>query len=203
MINYDKVFLKVLKWTRYKSQIDIKSYKLGVKVIKKCFELKGVRILFWIALLFFTIDCLGVIFASIDAVFLAEYRGYDIAHPLSIVMKAFELTWHEEASDSVGAMVLYLFCATVILPLIICCFVFSKIKAFILLDKISGASAFFISLFYTYSLAVIILARADLTWLGHLFDRSNFNFNIMIISALSSPIIASATVFILKRRDKI
>ncbi len=37
--------------------------------IKKCFELKGVRILFWIALLFFTIDCLGIIFASIDAVF--------------------------------------------------------------------------------------------------------------------------------------
>ncbi len=85
--------------------------------IKKCFELKGVRILFWIALLFFTIDCLGVIFASIDAVFLAEYSGYDIANPLSIVMKAFELTWHEEASDSesdiFGAMVLYLFCATV------------------------------------------------------------------------------------------
>ena len=175
--------------------------------IKKCFELKGVRILFWIALLFFTIDCLGVIFASIDAVFLAEYSGYDIANPLSIVMKAFELTWHEEASDSesdiFGAMVLYLFCATVILPLIICCFVFSKIKAFILLDKISGASAFFISLFYTYSLAVIILARASFTWLGHLLDRSNFNFNIMIISALSSLIIASAMVFILKRRDKI
>ena len=174
--------------------------------IKKCFELKGVRILFWIALLIFTIDCLGVIFASIDAVFLAEYRGYDIAHPFSIVLKAFELTWHEEASDSesdiFGAMVLYL-CATVILPLIICCFVFSKIKAFILLDKISATSAFFISLFYTYSLAVIILAKADLTWLGHLFDRSNFNFNIMIISALSSLIIASATVFILKRRDKI
>ena len=174
--------------------------------IKKCFELKGVRILFWIALLIFTIDCLGVIFAGIDAVFLAEYSGYDIANPLSIVMKAFELTWHEEASDSesdiFGAMVLYLFCATVILPLIICCFVFSKIKAFILLDKISGASAFFISLFYTYSLAVIILARADLTWLGHLFDRSNFNFNIMIISALSSLIIASAMVFILKKEIK-
>ncbi|WP_297942380.1 hypothetical protein [uncultured Campylobacter sp.] len=57
------------------------------------------RILFWIALPIFTIDCLGVIFASIDAVFLAEYRGYDIAHPFSIVLKAFELTWHEEASD--------------------------------------------------------------------------------------------------------
>ena len=173
--------------------------------IKKCFELKGVRILFWIALLFFTIDCLGVIFASIDAVFLAEYSGYDIAHPLSIVLKAFELTWHEEASESdiFGAMVLYLFCAMVILPLIICCFTFSKIKAFILLDKISAASAFFISLFYAYPLAVIILAKADLTWLGHLFDRSNFNFNIMIISALSSLIIASVTVFILKRRDKI
>ena len=174
--------------------------------IKKCFELKGVRILFWIALLIFTIDCLGVIFASIDAVFLTEYRGYDIVHPFSIVMKAFELTWHEAASDSesdiFGAMVLYLFCATVILPLIICCFVFSKIKAFILLDKISGVSAFFISLFYTYSLAVIILARADLTWLGHLFDRSNFNFNIMIISALSSLIIASAIVFILKEEIK-
>lgn len=175
--------------------------------IKKCFELKGVRILFWIALLFFTIDCLGVIFASIDAVFLAEYSGYDIANPFSIVMKAFELTWHEEASDSesdiFGAMVLYLFCATVILPLIICCFVFSKIKAFILLDKISGASVFFISLFYTYSLAVIILAKAGFTWLGHLLDRSNFNFSIMIISALSSLIIASVAVFILKRRDKI
>ena len=175
--------------------------------IKKCFELKGVRILFWIALLIFTIDCLGVIFAGIDAVFLAEYSGYDIAHPFSIVLKAFELTWHEEASDSesdiFGAMILYLFCATVILPPIICCFVFSKIKAFILLDKISGASAFFISLFYTYSLAVIILAKASFTWLGHLFDRSNFNFNIMMISALSSLIIASATVFILKRRDKI
>lgn len=139
--------------------------------------------------------------------FLAEYRGYDIANPFSIVMKAFELTWHEEASDSesdiFGAMILYLFCATVILPLIICCFVFSKIKVFILLDKISAASVFFISLFYTYSLAVIILTRAGLTWLGHLFDRSNFNFNIMIISALSSLIIASAMVFILKRRDKI
>ena len=175
--------------------------------IKKCFELKGVRILFWIALLFFTIDCLGVIFASIDAVFLAEYSGYDIAHPLSIVMKAFELTWHEEASDSesdiFGAMILYLFCATVILPLIICCFVFSKIKAFILLDKISAASAFFISLFYAYPLAVIILAKADLTLLGHLFNRSNFNFNIMMISALSSLIIASVTVFILKKSDKI
>nr|WP_314071927.1 hypothetical protein [uncultured Campylobacter sp.] len=175
--------------------------------IKKCFELKGVRILFWIALLFFTIDCLGVIFASIDAVFLTEYSGYDIANPFSIVMKAFELTWHEEASDSesdiFGAMVLYLFCATVILPLIICCFAFSKIKAFILLDKISAASAFFISLFYAYSLVVIILTRADLTWLGHLFDRSNFNFSIMIISALSSLIIASVAVFILKRRDKI
>ena len=175
--------------------------------IKKCFELKWVRILFWIALLIFTIDCLGVIFAGIDAVFLAEYSSHDIANPLSIVLKAFELTWHEEASDSesdiFGAMVLYLFCATVILPLIICCFVFSKIKAFILLDKISSASAFFISLFYTYSLAVIILTRADLTWLGHLFDRSNFNFSIMIISALSSLTIASATIFILKRRDKI
>lgn len=174
--------------------------------IKKCFELKGVRILFWIALLLFTIDCLGIIFASIDAVFLTEYSGYDIAHPFSIVLKAFELTWREEASDSesdiFGAMVLYLFCATVILPLIICCFVFSKIKAFILLDKISSASAFFISLFYTYSLSVIILAKADLTWLGHLLDRSNFNFNIMMISALSSLIIASVAVFILKRRDK-
>ena len=158
-------------------------------------------------MLIFTIDCLGVIFASIDAVFLAEYSGYDIANPLSIVMKAFELTWHEEASDSesdiFGAMILYLFCATIILPLIICCFVFSKIKAFILLDKISGVSVFFISLFYTYSLAVIILTRADFTWLGHLFDRSNFNFNIMMISVLSSLIIASAMVFILKRRDKI
>lgn len=175
--------------------------------IKKCFELKGVRILFWIALLFFTINCLGVIFAGIDTVFLTEYSGYDIAHPFSIVLKAFELTWHEEASDSesdiFGAMVLYLFCATVILPLIICCFAFSKIKAFILLDKISSASAFFISLFYTYSLAVIILTRADLTWLGHLFDRSNFNFSIMIIRVLSSLTIASATIFILKRRDKI
>ena len=154
---------------------------------------------------------MGVIFASIDAGFLAEYSGYDIANPFSIVLKAFELTWHEEASDSesdsnsdiFGAMVLYLFCATVILPLIICCFAFSKIKAFILLDKISAASAFFISIFYAYPLAVIILAKADLTLLGHLFDRSNFNFNIMMISALSSPIIASATVFILKRRDKI
>lgn len=139
--------------------------------------------------------------------FLTEYSGYDIANPFSIVLKAFELTWHEEASDSesdiFGAMILYLFCATVILPLIICCFVFSKIKAFILLDKISGESAFFISLFYTYSLAVIILARAGFTWLGHLFDRSNFNFNIMMISALSSLIIASVAVFILKRRDKI
>ncbi len=110
-------------------------------------------------------------------------------------MKAFELTWHEEASDSesdiFGAMILYLFCATVILPLIICCLVFSKIKAFILLDKISAASAFFISLFYAYPLAVIILVRADLTWLGHLLDRSNFNFSIMIISALLSLIIAS------------
>ncbi len=175
--------------------------------IKKCFELKGVRILFWIALLFFTIDCLGVIFASIDAVFLAEHSGRDLAHPLSIVLKAFELTWHEEASDSesdiFGAMVLYLFCATVVLPLIICCFVFSKIKAFILLDKISAASAFFISLFYVYPLAVIILSKADLTLLGHLFDRSNFNFNIMMISALSSLIIASAMGFILKRSDKI
>ena len=174
--------------------------------IKKCFELKGVRILFWIALLFFTTDCLGVIFAGIDAVFLTEYSGYDIANPFSIVMKAFELTWHEEASDSesdiFGAMILYLFCATVILPLIICRFVFSKIKAFILLDKISAASAFFISLFYTYSLAVIILARADLTLLGHLFDRSNFNFNIMMISALSSLVIASVTVFILKEEIK-
>ena len=174
--------------------------------IKKCFELKGVRILFWIALLFFTIDCLGVIFAGIDAVFLAEHSGYDIANPFSIVLKAFELMWHEEASDSesdiFGAMVLYLFCATVILPLIICYFVFSKIKAFILLDKISAASIFFISLFYAYPLVVIILARADLTWLGHLFDRSNFNFNIMMISALSSLIIASAMVFILKRGDK-
>lgn len=66
-------------------------------MIKKCFELKGVRILFWIALLIFTIDCLGVIFARIDAVFLAEYRGCDIANPLSIVMKAFKLAWHEEA----------------------------------------------------------------------------------------------------------
>ena len=196
---------------RYKSQIYLKSYELGSRAIKefikKCFELKGVRILFWIALLFFTVDCLGVIFTSIDAVFLAEYSGYDIANPLSIVMKAFELTWHEEASDSesdiFGAMVLYLFCATVILPLIICCLVFSKIKAFILLDKISGASAFFISLFYAYSLAVIILAKAGFTWLGYLFDRSNFNFNIMMINALSSLIIASATVFILKRRDKI
>ena len=196
---------------RYKSQIDLKSYELGSRAIKefikKCFELKGVRILFWIALLFFTIDCLGVIFTGIDAVFLAEYSGHDIANPLSIVMKAFELTWHEEASDSesdiFGAMALYLFCATVILPLIICCFVFSKIKAFILLDKISGASAFFISLFYAYSLAVIILAKASFTWLGHLLDRSNFNFNIMMISALSSLVIASATVFILKRRDKI
>ena len=150
---------------------------------------------------------LGRLFASIDAVFLAEYSGYDIANPLSIVMKAFKLTWHEEASDSesdiFGAMILYLFCATVILPLIICCFVFSKIKTFILLDKISGASTFFISLFYTYSLAVIILTRADLTLLGHLFDRSNFNFSIMMISALSSLIIASVAVFILKRRDKI
>ena len=175
--------------------------------IKKCFELKGIRILFWIALLFFTIDCLGVIFASIDAVFLAEHSGYDIANPFSIVLKAFELTWHEEASDSesdiFGAMILYLFCATVILPLIICCLVFSKIKAFILLDKISGASTFFISVFYAYPLAVIILTRADLTLLGHLFDRSNFNFSIMIISALSSLIIAFATVFVLKRRDKI
>ena len=175
--------------------------------IKKCFELKGVRILFWIALLLFTIVCLGIIFASIDAVFLTEYSGYDIAHPFSIVLKAFELTWHEEASDSesdiFGAMVLYLFCATVILPLIITCFVFSKIKAFILLDKISAASAFFISLFYAYPLAVIILARADLTLLGHLFDRSNFNFNTMMISVLSSLIIASATVFVLKRGDKI
>lgn len=196
---------------RYKSQIDLKSYELGSRAIKefikKCFELKGVRILFRIALLFFTVDCLGVIFASIDAVFLAEYSGYDIANPLSIVMKAFELTRHEEASDSesdiFGVMVLYLFCATVILPLIICCFVFSKIKAFILLDKISGASAFFISLFYAYSLAVIILAKADLTLLGHLFDRSNFNFSIMMISALSSLIIASAVIFILKRSDKI
>ena len=118
-------------------------------------------------MLIFAIDCLGVIFAGIGAVFLAEYRGYDIAHPFSIVLKAFELMWHEEAGDSesdiFGAMILYLFCATVILPLIICCFVFSKIKAFILLDKISGASAFFISLFYAYPLAVIILARADLT----------------------------------------
>ena len=196
---------------RYKSQIYLKSYELGSRAIKefikKYFELKGVRILFWIALLFFTIDCLGVIFASIDAVFLTEYSGYDIANPFSIVLKAFELTWHEEASDSesdiFGAMVLYLFCATVILPLIICCFAFSKIKAFILLDKISAASAFFISLFYTYSLAMIILAKADLTLLGHLFDRSNFNFNIMIISALSSLIIASVVIFILKRSDKI
>lgn len=153
----------------------------------------------------FTIDCLGIIFASIDAVFLAEYSGYDIAHPLSIVLKAFELTWHEEASESdiFGAMVLYLFCAMVILPLIICCFTFSKIKAFILLDKISAASIFFISLFYAYPLVVIILTRADLTLLGHLFDRSNFNFSIMIISVLSSLIIASATVFVLKRGDKI
>ena len=139
--------------------------------------------------------------------FLTEYSGYDIAHPFSIVLKAFELTWREEASysesDIFGAMVLYLFCATVILPLIICCYAFSKIKAFILLDKISGASVFFISLFYTYSLAVIILARAGFTWLGYLFDRSNFNFSIMMISALSSLIIASAMVFILKRRDKI
>ena len=138
---------------------------------------------------------------------MAEYSSHDIANPLSIVLKAFELTWHEEASDSesdiFGAMVLYLFCATVILPLIICCFAFSKIKAFILLDKISAASIFFISLFYAYPLVVIILARADLTWLGHLFDRSNFNFNIMMISALSSLIIASATVFVLKRRDEI
>lgn len=122
-------------------------------------------------------------------------------------MKAFELTWHEEASDSesdiFGVMVLYLFCATVILPLIICYFAFFKIKAFILLDKISCASVFFISLFYTYSLAVIILTRAGFTWLGHLFDRSNFNFSIMMISALSSLIIASVAVFILKRRDKI
>ena len=158
-------------------------------------------------MLIFAIDCLGVIFAGIDVVFLTEYSGYDIAHPFSIVLKAFELTWHEEASDSesdiFGAMILYLFCATVILPLIICCFVFSKIKAFILLDKISAASVFFISLFYTYSLAVIILARAGFTWLGHLFDRSNFNFNIMMISTLSSLIIASAMVFILKIRDKI
>ena len=192
---------------RYKSQIYLKSYELGSRAIKefikKCFELKGVRILFWIALLFFTVDCLGVIFASIDAVFLAQYSGNDIANPLSIVMKAFELTWHEEASDIFGAMVLYLFCATVILPLIICCFVFSKIKAFILLDKISAASAFFISLFYAYPLAVIILAKADLTLLGHLFDRSNFNFNIMMISALSSLVIASVVIFILKRSDKI
>ena len=139
--------------------------------------------------------------------FLTEYSGYDIAHPFSIVLKAFELMWHEEAGDSesdiFSAMILYLFCATVILPLIICCFVFSKIKAFILLDKISGASTFFISLFYTYLLAVIILAKASFTWLGHLLDRSNFNFSIMIISALSSLIIASAMVFILKRRDKI
>lgn len=139
--------------------------------------------------------------------FLEEYRGYDIANPLSIVLKAFELTWHEEASDSesdiFGAMVLYLFCATVILPLIICCFVFSKIKAFILLDKISAASVFFISVFYAYPLTVIILARASFTWLGHLFDRSNFNFNIMIISALSSLIIASVVIFILKKSDKI
>ena len=176
------------------------------KFIKKYFELKGVRILFWIALLIFTIGCLGVIFASIDVVFLAEYSGHDIANPFSIVLKAFELTWHEEASDSesdiFGAMVLYLFCATVILPLIICCFVFSKIKAFILLDKISAASAFFISLFYTYPLAAIILAKASFTWLGHLLDRSNFNFNIMIISAVLSLIIASMMVFILKRGDK-
>ena len=50
---------------------------------------------------------------------------------------------------------------------------------------------------------MIILAKADLTLLGHLFDRSNFNFNIMIISALSSLIIASVAVFILKRRDEI
>ncbi len=88
---------------RYKSQIYLKSYELGSRAIKefikKCFELKGVRILFWIALLFFTVDCLGVIFASIDAVFLAEYSGYDIAHPFSIILKALELTWHEEASD--------------------------------------------------------------------------------------------------------
>lgn len=49
---------------------------------------------------------------------------------------------------------------------------------------------------------MIILAKAGFTWLGHLLDRSNFNFSIMIISALSSLIIASVAVFILKEEIK-
>ena len=177
------------------------------KLIKKYFKSKSIRILCWIILLFFTIDCLGIVFSSIDAVFLKKYSNYEIAYPFSSILELFGLTWHEEAGDSYndifGAMILYLFCAYIVLPLLINGLVFSKIKAFIETDKISNIFIFFIGLFYSYSLIVIILTRADFTWLGHLIKRSNFNFNLMMISVLLSSIITFAIIFFIRKKDGI
>ena len=116
------------------------------KLIKKYFKSKSIRILCWIILLFFTIDCLGIVFSSIDAVFLKKYSNYEIAYPFSSILELFGLAWHEEAGDSYndifGAMILYLFCAYIVLPLLINGLVFSKIKAFIETDKISNIFIF-------------------------------------------------------------